>query len=607
MTAAAVMTLTTSVALAADPDVVTIERISEAPGGVEADGQTLSVSAVGDRFIALGSEASNFVADDTNGVSDVFVLDLSTGSLERVSVTTDGGQADGQSYSPSIDAAGRYVVFTSEAANLASDSCAVCADVYLHDRQTGETRHLSAISNPAADDASYQPRISADGEWVVFESLASELVPGDTNGVADIFLYEVATGDLTRVSTMAGGGEADAPSLAADISATGEWIAFASVATLVPHNIDPTCEDIEFETCRNVYMLHRPTGALTLVTRDVDGNGPNGSSGATLDFGSLEIDGGWVLAFTSTATDLMHPTGATGLTVPSLGNVFVAENRRTLADPDAIEIERFASGVADPERSAGLAPVLSPDARFVAFLGESTDAGGSIFVADRATRLVRRLVDQAPSINRSLGFPADTRDVLFVSGSDVLVADDVNGWLDAFLARWTPFLDIVGNFFEVEIRWMSAEGVTRGCRETDYCPSVALTRAQAASFFARFLGLAPSSSDRFTDDDASVHEGSINALADLGVTRGCAPGLFCPDDPLGRAQLASLIARALDLSGAGPNAFMDDELSIHELAINRLADAGITEGCAADRFCPGAPVRRDQMAGFLFRAARLRA
>lgn len=587
-------------AVGADLDVVTIERISEGPGGIEADAQTLGVATAGDRWVALDSEAGNLVPGDTNGLSDIFVLDLATGAIERVSVTSTGEETDGRSFNPTIDAAGRYVTFGSQAANLTG--CTECGDVFLHDRQTGDTINLSAPPGAPADRISSRARISADGDWVVFTSEIA-LVSNDTNGVTDVYLYEVATADLTRVSTTATGGQADAPSLWADVSAEGDWVAFTSLANLVPHAVDPTCVDISGEGCRNIYIRHRTTGALTLVTRDISGGGPNGSS-YTLDFPARETAGGWTVTFASEATDLVPSQAAALATTEVNTQVFVAENRTALSDPDAIDIERFTPTDADPNFPGSVSPALSPDGRFVVFEAEPTDGGGSMFLADRATGRIRRLVAEAALTTRSSDFLADARDIAFIATTP-LVPDDTNLLNDAFLTRWTPFLDIMGDFFEAEIRWLAAEGITFGCTNTKYCPAAGLTRGQAASLLARFLGLAASGSDAFGDDDGSVHEGAIDALADAGITLGCAPGLFCPDDILTRAQMASLLARALGLSGTVPDAFGDDDGSVHEPAINRLADAGVTRGCTAGQFCPYKPVRRDQMAGFLFRAAGL--
>lgn len=115
----------------------------------------------------------------------------------------------------------------------------------------------------------------------------------------------------------------------------------------------------------------------------------------------------------------------------------------------------------------------------------------------------------------------------------------------------------------------------------------------------------------FIDDDGNVHEGYIEAIAAEGITRGCNPpdnDRYCPADPVTRGEMAAFLTRALSLAGSGTDRFVDDEDSIFEDDINALAEAGITRGCNPpdnDRFCADDPVTRAQMAAFLHRAAGL--
>ncbi len=172
------------------------------------------------------------------------------------------------------------------------------------------------------------------------------------------------------------------------------------------------------------------------------------------------------------------------------------------------------------------------------------------------------------------------------------------------------FMDDDRSPFENEIEEIFAAGVTQGCHPTGllFCPDRRLTRAQLASLLARWLGLGLDAPDRFADDAGSVHEQAINALARAGITLGCETAdvtLFCPQNPVSRGQIASFLARAAKLSLAAPDRFADDDGSVHEPAINALAAAGITQGCdAADpsRYCPSQPVPRDQTAALLSRA-----
>ena len=170
------------------------------------------------------------------------------------------------------------------------------------------------------------------------------------------------------------------------------------------------------------------------------------------------------------------------------------------------------------------------------------------------------------------------------------------------------FADDDGNAHEGMIEAIAGIGVTQGCNTegTLYCPTARVSRAQMASFLARALDLPGSSTDWFTDDNGNVHEDNINKVADAGITFGIGGGLYDPSGKVGRDQIASLLARALDLPSSSTDWFTDDDGNVHEANINRIADDGVTLGCDDQgHYCPTANVRRDQMASLLGRALDL--
>jgi hypothetical protein len=187
---------------------------------------------------------------------------------------------------------------------------------------------------------------------------------------------------------------------------------------------------------------------------------------------------------------------------------------------------------------------------------------------------------------------------------------------DVFEAPTTPTFDDVplGHTFYTDIEWLAAEGVTKGCNPPDndlFCPDASVTRGQMAAFLHRALAgtLTAGPSPDFTDIDKSVFTADIDWLGAVGVTRGCNPptnDLFCPDAVVTREQMAAFLVRALGYTaGAGSDQFRDDDNSIFEADIERLAEAGVTRGCnppTNDLFCPTAAVTRAQMAAFLHRA-----
>jgi Tol biopolymer transport system component len=222
-------------------DVVTgmTRRLSVGGNGQQTESPSFGAAISADgRAVAFESFSSRLVPGDTNGALDVFVADVATGNLDRVSLSTDGGQADNRSYSPSISADGRIVAFSSFADNLVPDDTNGLLDVFIRRRDQKTTTRLSvAPDGSGADGLSFAPVVSADGALVVFSSEAGNLVADDSNGTRDVFLASTTTGALSRLSRPRSGGkgQGDGPSLGPVVDASGMMVAFASFATnLVP-------------------------------------------------------------------------------------------------------------------------------------------------------------------------------------------------------------------------------------------------------------------------------------------------------------------------------------------------------------------------------------
>jgi hypothetical protein len=172
----------------------------------------------------------------------------------------------------------------------------------------------------------------------------------------------------------------------------------------------------------------------------------------------------------------------------------------------------------------------------------------------------------------------------------------------SFTTGTSPFADTGSSIFHTEIEWLVTTGITAGCSDIEYCPTESVTREQMASFLSRALALEPAAADHFTDDASSAHEADINRIAEAGVTTGCSATRFCPGAVVTRAQMASFLVRALGLPQAATDHFADDAGSLHERDINALAEAGIATGCATGAYCPNERVTREQMAAYLYRA-----
>jgi hypothetical protein len=170
------------------------------------------------------------------------------------------------------------------------------------------------------------------------------------------------------------------------------------------------------------------------------------------------------------------------------------------------------------------------------------------------------------------------------------------------LATTRAASDIASSKFRADIEWLYASGLTTGCSSTKFCPNGVVTRGQMASFLARALTLPSSTKDYFRDDSNVSHEANINRIAKAALTTGCGTYRYCPYGVVTRGQMASFLARALDLPASSKDYFSDDGNVSHEANINRIAKAGLTSGCGGGRFCPTSVLTRGQMAAFLHRA-----
>lgn len=147
------------------------------------------------------------------------------------------------------------------------------------------------------------------------------------------------------------------------------------------------------------------------------------------------------------------------------------------------------------------------------------------------------------------------------------------------------FTDDNGSVHEADIEAIALAGITRGCNppvNDRYCPDASVTRAEMAAFLNRSISLTASSTDFFADDDGNIFEADINAVAAAGVTMGCNPPAntsYCPDRSITRAEMATMLTRAFKYPASTVNPFFDDDGSIHEEAINSIAAAGVTLGC----------------------------
>jgi len=334
---------------------VGITLMSLNSNGAVGDGISLgsSVSADG-RYVAFESESTNLVAGDTNTTRDVFVRDRTSGETTLVSVALDGVTlGNGFSSNPSISADGRYVAFESLANNLVVGNLASTERIFVHDRTTRATTLVSIASNTnPANGSSVEPSISADGRYVAFESVATNLGLGSANGTWDIFVHDRTTGETTSVSIHTDNTLSNNFAISASISADGRYVAFASFA----NNL--VVGDVTLFT--DVFVRDRIDGTTTLVS--VNSAGAHGIATSTSP--SISADGRYV------AFESFDGNFVAGGEIDGAWDIFLRDRTAgttTLATSRAGPNSRFAS--------------ISADGRYVAF----NVAGFGANVYDRTT------------------------------------------------------------------------------------------------------------------------------------------------------------------------------------------------------------------------------
>ncbi len=379
-----------------------------------------SISADG-RYIAFQSNANNLVADDTNNASDIFVHDRVTGQITRVSVSSTGEESDGQNFHPSISAEGRYVAFWSMASNLIAKDLNGCPDVFVHDRNTGKTTRMSIATGGVEGEAdSVSPAISADGRYVVFSSLAPSLVPGDNNHRGDIFVRDRHTGTTARVSLSNTGEEANGASFSPSISGDGRYIAFESEASNLVTGDGNGKSD--------VFVRDVIAGTTTLVSVSTAGVQGNDTSYAP----SISADGRCV-AFGSAAFNLVQGDSN------GYEDVFV----RDRVANKTWRVSHPSGGGQANGNSYG--PSISLYGRFVVFESQATNLIADDFNGQNDVFLFNRLTNQTTRVSVSTegeasdgpsgeaGVSADGRIVVFSSEATNLVSGDDNATDDVFV------------------------------------------------------------------------------------------------------------------------------------------------------------------------------
>lgn len=223
-----------------------LSRISDGNGGGQSNFSSKHISFSGDgRYVVFESDASNLVGVDTNGATDIFLYDTDTSTMTKVSNGLSGAPANGSSFEPMISDDGSAVVFASYASNLVANDTNGKTDVFLYAVNTGVITRVSVDSSGnQGDDHSAEPSISQDGSVIAFTSLATNITTGDTNAASDVFVRNVSAGTTSLVSVSTAGAQGNKVSFQPRISANGSYIAFSSDATNLSASDTNSCTDV---------------------------------------------------------------------------------------------------------------------------------------------------------------------------------------------------------------------------------------------------------------------------------------------------------------------------------------------------------------------------
>jgi Tol biopolymer transport system component len=333
----------------------TVSRVSVSSAEAQGNGNSdlPSISPDG-RWVAFMSDATNLVAGDTNGQTDAFLRDRKNGVTFRVSISNDEHQATGgASTFPMVSANGRYVTFASAATNLVNGDTNGLVDVFIRDRLNNTTSRVSVTSGEAqaVGGDSGRPAMTPDARFIAFQSDATNLVGGDTNGHTDVFVRDRQNGTTNRVSVSGTEAQAAAPGFSGvpSISSDGRFVAFHSTASnLVPGDTNATAD---------VFVRDRKNGATLRVSR-ADNNGPQGNGDSL--YPVISANGRFV-AFGSNAPNLVAGDSN------GVADVFVRD--RLTSRTKRISVST--GGAEGNDESYG--PAMTPDGRFVAYNSRATN------------------------------------------------------------------------------------------------------------------------------------------------------------------------------------------------------------------------------------------
>ena len=477
---------------------IPIKRASTNWSNIEADSDSFLTSiSLDGRFVTFQSDASNVVANDTNGVTDVFIKDLQAVStaqspnVTRVSTSSSNNQSNGSSEGGSVSSDGRYVAYLSTADNLVSGDSNLTNDIFLKDVQTGLVTLMSTrlyfAARQSSNGYSRSSSLSEDGRFVVFQSSADNLVLGDVNGIADIFVSDSSSGVVTRVNTNSFGADSNDTSEGPSISSNGRYVAFMSYAS--------NLVDDDSNGTPDVFVKDTWFGNTTRVSTELDGTQRQWYS----YYPSISANGRYVSFMAQSATGF---------------SVFV-KDLQTLTIVEASTDSSGGPIGGDYAYFDVRGDNISPDGRYVSFHGRRNDEAGTVdyFLKDLTNGNLSQINTNElgtpfPSggnawLEMSLGGP--------MSVSNLIINEDnsESGPFVAFATRNSNILGGNNNLNDVFVKNMTSHEITQVNTDANGVEANGISRDASISSNGRYVA--------FSSSATNLVPGDTNNTSDIFV------------------------------------------------------------------------------------------
>ncbi|PLX35816.1 MAG: hypothetical protein C0606_17095 [Hyphomicrobiales bacterium] len=480
---------------------MTIVRASTSSTNTEGNNHSDLISISGNgRYVVFTSEATNLIAGDTNNNVDIFLKDLATGELKRVSVDENGEQLRYSSTNPFISVDGRYVLYETTT-SIVTEDVNKNSDIYLYDTQTENVELISKDNNGIVSNGhSYDASISNDGKYILYTSSGTNIIDNDINENSDAFIYNRETREVERIPVPQDIIAVGHAVLQASLSGDGTVIVFRSLLD----NIDP--KDTDTNALEDIFVYDRKIGEFERISVRSDHEDANGKSYTP----SISHDGN-IIVFESEATNLVD-----GITE---SNQIYVYDRTT----DSVECVSL-SADGEPANQRATNASISADGRYVTFesnasnlVDDDTNGSTDVFRYDRNTNIIIRITvdengDQITNYTPGTDavISADGSTVAFESSAPIL-ADDTNHRTDIYVVGTLDFdtAPTIGNLDGDRLNYVSGSGPALLDQGSDATVTDDATDFSGGQLSISISAGADSTEDRLAIEDSGTGAGEI--------------------------------------------------------------------------------------------------